>query len=174
MHRVIDIALSGHGEPFRLHEDAYDTLRSYLEYARARLGGDADPAEVVADLEQSIGDKLAARLQPDRRVVEMADVQAVLDEIGPVNAGADADPHSHAIPAAPTQRRLMRVREGQKIAGVCMGLSVYSDVDVAWVRAIFLLLAVVTAGLFALVYLVAMFVLPVAATPAEAAAGRAG
>jgi len=38
MHRVIDISLTGHADPFRLHDDAYELLRGYLDSARSRLG----------------------------------------------------------------------------------------------------------------------------------------
>ncbi len=65
----------------------------------------------------------------------------------------------------PRRRRLYRIRQGQQIAGVCTGVAAYSDIRIDWVRAVFVLLTLGTAGLFALVYLVMAFVLPVAATP---------
>ncbi len=62
----------------------------------------------------------------------------------------------------PRGRRLQRVREGQQIAGVCNGLAAYSEIDVDWVRTIFVLGTLVTAGLLGLVYIAMAFILPVA------------
>lgn len=61
-------------------------------------------------------------------------------------------------------RRLHRIREGQKIAGVCTGLAAYSELDVAWVRTLFVLGTVFTAGLVGLIYIALAFILPVVAT----------
>lgn len=69
MHRVIDISLSGHPDPYRLHEDAYATLTRYLERARSRLTDDPDREEVIGDLELSSGEKLRSRLSPDKQVI---------------------------------------------------------------------------------------------------------
>ena len=73
----------------------------------------------------------------------------------------------HGQGRTPRHRRLYRIRDGQSIAGVCNGLSTYSDIRVDWVRSIFVLLALVTGGLFVLVYVAMMFILPVIATRAD-------
>ena len=165
MNKVIDVSLNGHADPFRLHDDAYDLLNGYLEGARSRLRDDPDHAEVIGDLERSIGEKLSARLSVEKRVIAIADVSAVLDEIGAVDTGgSDRTP---SVAQRTGRRRLFRVREGQQLAGVCAGLALYSDIDVAWVRTIFVLLAIFTAGVFLLVYVLAMFLLPVVATRQE-------
>ena len=174
MHRVIDISLTGHREPFRVHDDAFEMLRQYLDRARARLAGDPDHAEVIGDLERSIGEKLAARQPGGKTVLDAADVTAVLEEIGTVEAGTT---EPGPMPAPPTRgrRRLYRITEGQAWAGVCTGLAAYAQLDVTVVRWVFVLLGLVTVGLFLLVYVVAMFVLPVVPTrEAFAAAQREG
>ena len=71
-------------------------------------------------------------------------------------SGCSAEPAS--TPAA------LPIKAGQEIAGVCEGVSAYTEIDVAWVRTIFLALALVTAGIFILVYLALVFVLPITAT----------
>jgi phage shock protein C len=166
MHRVVDISLNGHQEPFSMHEDAYTALARYLERARSRLAGDPDREDVVADLELSIGEKLTSRRSVNERVIDIADVEAVLEEVGAVDADTDA-PVLASSAGAHGRRRLYRIKEGQQLAGVCQGLAAYSDVKVEWVRSIFVLLAIFTAGGFLLVYLAAMFILPVVDTHAE-------
>jgi phage shock protein PspC (stress-responsive transcriptional regulator) len=160
MHRVIDVALTGHDRPFHVHDDAYDALSRYLAAARSRLGADPDAADVVADLERSIGERLGALAGPDARVLSATDVMSVLDEVGAVEPPSPGISPAPARPR-PARRKLYRIREGQDIAGVCNGLATYSDIDVGWVRTIFFLGALVTGGVLGIVYIVMMFVLPV-------------
>lgn len=174
MQKVIDISLSGHPQPFRLHEDAFNTLGQYLDQARARIADEEDRAEVADDLERSIGEKLSALSPSEAHVFSQNDIDAVLRTVGDVDADVKATPASAPASApAPTQamprrgRRLFRIREGQNFAGVCQGLAVYTDVDVSWVRTIFVLLALVTAGGFLLVYLAMVLILPVVGTREE-------
>jgi phage shock protein PspC (stress-responsive transcriptional regulator) len=162
MDKTIVIGLSGHSERFRLDEDAYDRLQRYLDRAAFRLQDDPDRAEVRGDLERSLGDKLAALLGSDDRVVTAADVDGVLEEIGAVDTGRDTG--SDEAGEQPRRRHLHRIREGQKIAGVCTGLAAYADLPVDWVRTVFLFAAVLTAGLFTLVYIALAFILPIEAT----------
>ena len=51
------------------------------------------------------------------------------------------------------------------MAGVCTGLAAYAEIDVAWVRTLFVFATILTAGIFLLVYVALAFILPVAATP---------
>ena len=57
-------------------------------------------------------------------------------------------------------KRLTRSRTNKKIAGVCGGVAEYLDVDPTLVRVGFVLGALLTHGLVALVYLVLWAVLP--------------
>jgi phage shock protein C len=173
MHRVIDISLSGHSAPFRLHDDAYEQLRAYLDRARAGLTDDTDQAEVIDDLERSIGEKLVDRLGAEKTVIDSADVSAVLEAVGAVDAAPGVEPTA-TPPDRPRRRRLMRIREGQEWAGVCTGLAAYAELDANVVRWIFVFLAIVTAGIFLLVYIAAMFILPVVPTRAAFAAAQDG
>lgn len=165
MHRVIDISLAGHPEPYRLHDDAYEALAAYLEQARTGLAEDPDGDEVVGDLERSIGEKLAMRLVQDRRVIDLADVRSVLDAVG----GIDTTPTVSAPPprGARRIRRLYRIHDGKEVAGVCQGLAVYAELDVSLVRWIVALLIIFTGGILGLVYIAAMFILPVVNTREE-------
>jgi phage shock protein C len=164
MHRVIDISLTGHPAPYRLHEDAYERLRQYLDGARARLSDDPDQAEVIGDLERSVGDKLSALLRAGRQVIDDADVAAVLDQVGAVEPGVAGSPPPPVAQQPRVRRRLYRIREGQQWAGICTGLAAYAELEVNVVRWVFVGLGLITAGAFLLVYVVAMFVIPVVPT----------
>jgi phage shock protein PspC (stress-responsive transcriptional regulator) len=58
------------------------------------------------------------------------------------------------------------------ISGVCKGLAAYFNVDVAIIRIIFMVLAFVTGGLWVLVYVAMMFVIPFATTSEQHAAAH--
>ncbi len=71
------------------------------------------------------------------------------------------------------RKRLVRPREGRKIAGVCLGVAEYFDVDVTIVRLVWLITSVVT-GVGLLSYPIAWIVMPEEPQmlPAHAAAGQ--
>jgi len=173
MHKVIAIDLNG--RVYQLDERGYDSLCRYLEHAESRLGTNPDKAEIIRDLEQSIGEKLTRYLGGDRTVVTTAEVEQVLGEVGPVE-GVDAPPAGHtpvpagAAPTAPP-RRLYLIRDGAMISGLCAGIAAYCNLDPTLVRVAFVASAVIeiayldrppvlTAGLYVLL----MFLVPAKTT----------
>lgn len=176
MNKVVTVNLNGNA--YSLEEPAYDALRAYLDGAQARLAGNPDRAEILADLEQAIADKCRRRLGPGRNVVGSAEMTASLEEMGPV----EADPAAEGSPAgaakdgpqasAGAPRRLYLIREGAMLAGVCTGLAAYFHIDVALVRIGFVAAALLSGGIWILAYLVMMFVVPRADTAEERAAAH--
>jgi phage shock protein PspC (stress-responsive transcriptional regulator) len=71
-----------------------------------------------------------------------------------------------------TARRLYQIREGAVISGVCKGLAAYLNVDVAILRILFVALVILTGGVWILVYIVMMFVIPYAQTSEQHAAAH--
>jgi phage shock protein C len=162
MDKTIVISLNGHPEQYRLRDDAYERLTRYLDGAASRLSDDPDRAEVLGDLERSIGDKLATVIGTEDRLVTRADIDGVLEAIGTVDTGRE--PERDEADDRPRPRRLRRIKEGQWLAGVCTGLADYSDIRVDWVRTLFIFATLLTAGGFALVYVAMAFILPVSPT----------
>ena len=162
MQKVITVHLVGHASPLAVHEDAYEALSRYLDHARSRLAGDPDQAEVMGDLERSIGAKLTDRLEAGDRILTAGDVRSVLEEVGSVGV-EDAQPAT-VVSDRPRRRRLYRITEGQEIAGICTGLAAYSELGIDLIRWTFVLLALFSGGLFALAYFVVALVLPVVPT----------
>ena len=177
MQKVVTISLNGIA--YQLEEPGYNQLRTYLERAESRLQDSPDRAEVMADLEQAIGEKCRAVLGPHKTVVNSAEVDRIIVEMGPVEsadekaAGAAADGSTGAgaqTSGPPPRKRLFQIREGAMWMGVCNGIAAYLNVDVTWVRLAFVLLTIFSSGLWFVVYLVLMFVVPVANTPEDRAA----
>ena len=169
MKRVITVSLNGIA--YQVEEEGYSTLRRYIDRAERRLKANPDRAEIMRDLEQSIGEKFGSCLSSNKTVVNSEEVDSVIKDIGMVEPGEGeyAEPETHFTPG---RRRLYRIREGQKIAGVCQGLAAYADLNVDLVRLIFILFAILSGGIGALVYLVMMFIVPVAYTPEQRGAAH--
>ncbi len=75
-----------------------------------------------------------------------------------------------AAPAPFAEKRLERVREGKKIAGVCAGFARYIGVDVTLVRVVWLMIAFM-AGAGFLAYLVAWIAMPMEEAPRSSGTG---
>jgi phage shock protein PspC (stress-responsive transcriptional regulator) len=177
MNRVIEVDFTGQTRPFRMHENAYDALRTYLDGARARLASEPDSTEVIDDLERSIGEhlaRLASLEETADRILTATDVSTILEEVGTVEVGgagagwgATPPPVLPIAARGPLKRRLYRIREGKAIAGVCTGLAAYADLDLEMVRWLFALAAIFTAGVFVIVYVAMAFIMPIVDTQEE-------
>jgi phage shock protein C len=64
------------------------------------------------------------------------------------------------VGAVEARKRLMRPRNGRKVAGVCLGFSEFFDIDVTLVRVIWLIIAIATGGMAAIAYVIAWIVMP--------------
>jgi phage shock protein PspC (stress-responsive transcriptional regulator) len=172
MQKVISINLNGH--TYQVDEAGYDALVAYLAGADRALAGNPDRTEIVADLEQAIASRCQQVLGPHKSVVAAADVEQILREMGPIEApgdsGATQSASREAEPdTAPRPRRLYRIAEGAKIAGVCNGLAAYFGLDATIVRFAFVLAALLSRGAAVIAYVVMMFVIPEAKTAEERA-----
>jgi phage shock protein PspC (stress-responsive transcriptional regulator) len=174
MRKVITINLNG--KAYQIEDDGYEALRRYLDRAEAQLAGNPDRQEILSDLEQAIGDKCGGFLGAHKNVVSAAEVEQVIQQMGPVEdslgestAGAAADPAAGG--GAPRVRRLYRLAEKKLLAGVCTGLAAYFGVDVVLVRILVVALTLCT-GVVAFGYLLMIFIVPRADTPAEVAAAH--
>ena len=63
------------------------------------------------------------------------------------------------VGAVAARKRLLRPRQGRKIAGVCQGLAEYFDLDVSLIRLVWVL-AVIFGGTGLLAYAIAWIVMP--------------
>lgn len=193
MKKVVTINLNG--QAYQVDEDAFERLRAYLDHAATELRNNPDRDEILADLEQAIADKCQRFLGPQKSVVSAPDVQQLLAEMGPVDAGtgepqsADdagnpqagseaaagaATPRNGSAGASRT-RRLYRINEGAWMGGVCTGIAAYLHADPTVIRVIWgvlgvLDLSVMRVPVFTLAYLVLWGIIPEAGTSEEHAA----
>ena len=176
MQKVVSISLNGNS--YQLEEPGYELLRNYLERAEARLKDSPDRAEVMADLEQAMGEKCRGTLGPHKTVVSTIEVERIISEMGPVeSADANAtEPAGDGAAAAADssfgplpRKRLYKIREGAMWGGVCNGLAAYMGLDVTWVRIGVVVLTLFT-GVTLLIYLAMLIIVPYADTAEDRAA----
>jgi phage shock protein PspC (stress-responsive transcriptional regulator) len=186
MQKVIAVNLNGNA--YQVEEQGYDALVAYLARAGTTLETNPDRTEILADLEQAIAEKSQKYLGPNKTVVSFEEMDRILGEMGPVESGTtpsdasanrtegdeagseDKEKKTDAGPGA--AKRLYQIREGAMLSGVCNGLAAYLNLDVTLVRVGFVILAVLTNGVWLLVYAVLSFVIPFAKTSEERAAAR--
>ena len=85
MNTVIIVNLNGNA--FHIEEPGYVSLRAYLDGAGAQLKDNPDKSEIMSDLEQAIADKCAHHLQPHKNVLTIAEIDSVLTDVAPEDAG---------------------------------------------------------------------------------------
>lgn len=163
MKRVITASLNRNA--YQFDEDAYARLEAWLAEASARLAGDPDRTEILADLEQAIADQCTQRLRPHQQVVTLEELQPALDHVGRVetpDVGAAAAPEAPASAGAAAPLKLEQISQGAWISGVCLGLARYSGLDPTLVRALAVVLLFITGGGMILLYAVMMLMIPFA------------
>jgi phage shock protein PspC (stress-responsive transcriptional regulator) len=175
------IVVNLNGIAYHIEQPGYQALRAYLDAAQSQLKDNPDRAEILADLEQAIADKCGHYLTPHKNVVSSSEIGSVLKEMGPVQSdreggnGSASDAQASARTqasggAAPTARRLYQIREGAMLSGVCTGIAAFLNIDVTIVRVLFVVLVLLTGGLWIVAYIIMMFVIPFANTDEEHAA----
>jgi phage shock protein PspC (stress-responsive transcriptional regulator) len=99
MRAVNSISLNGNA--WQIEVEGCEALAAYLKGAETRLTDDPDRAEILADLEQAIADKLMRYVSAHKNVVTAEEVALALKEMGPVeSAEASAKAQGGAQPGA--------------------------------------------------------------------------
>lgn len=167
MKKTISINLSG--QNFLIEEEAYEKLENYLESITRHCGAGADSAEVIADIENSMADKLKSNLTAYKEVINVKDVDALIGIMGTVedfdrevgnSETTDADETSAS---GKTKRKLYRDMDNAIIGGVAAGLGAYFDVDPVLFRIAFCAL-VFAGGSGFLIYILLWIAMPEAKT----------
>jgi phage shock protein PspC (stress-responsive transcriptional regulator) len=167
MQKVTSINLRGNA--YQLEEKGYALLEDYLEQARNSLKQDPDKEEVMHDFEQAIADKCNQLLSEHKTVVTTAEMQKIIQAMGPVEAASDSAEPQPTEAAQEPIKKLYTLKDGALIGGVCTGLGAYFNVDVVIVRLAFIILSLFTFGFSLLLYLALMLIVPEAKTPEQKA-----
>jgi phage shock protein C len=185
MQRIIQINIAGRMIP--IEEDAYVTLRQYLESLERHFANEEGKAEIMQDMEYRIAELFTIRLEAGNPCIDREDVQKVTETLGsPHKIGAETAEKSNPYSPVTYQkshqyyntndrydRRLYRNPKDKMLGGVCSGLAVYFDVDPVIIRLIMVVL-LLGAGIGVLAYVIAWVIIPIARTPEEMASMTGG
>ncbi len=178
MNKTVTINISG--IIFHIEEDAYDSLSKYLATIKGYFSNTNGGNEIMSDIEARIAELLQQKINANKQVVLMTDVETVIGIMGKPEEFADDDTKQQNKNDQENQtnfntekikRRLFRNPDEKAIGGVCSGLAAYFDIDIIWIRlAMFLL--IFFGGLSLWVYIVMWIIIPEAKTTADKLAMR--
>ena len=178
MKKTISVHIKGMN--FLLEEDAYTLLSNYLNLLNKSLLNEAGAKEIAEDIELRIAELCSLKLSDRKQVIELEDIQEILDTLGDprqfvddsadqttsneVNDGyenntEDKSSYKQATNEQSSDRRLFRDIANAKIAGVCSGLANYFNIDVVFIRILFVVF-LIFAGFGFPLYVILWIVVP--------------
>lgn len=167
MKKVVDINIAG--SKFSIEDDAFLSLKSYLNRFEASIENKDEAKEIMEDVESRVAEIFLKDLKYTNQVVNIDMVNSLISCMGdfePKNDSSESTSTNfeyQTINETRPMKKLYRSTEDIRIAGVCGGLAVYFDIDPTLVRIIFLA-ALFLAGSTLWVYLIIWLVTPKAIT----------
>ncbi len=166
MNKTLNINLAG--LIFHIDEDAFKQLERYLDTLKRQFRQTEGGSEIISDIENRIAELFRERNAEGKEVITLTDVLEVIEIMGQPEDYLDAQEETGPSGSSSTYsgaKRLMRDSDNRVIGGVSSGVAAYFNVDVIWIRLLFILLFFVGPGF--LVYLIMWIVIPRAKTTAE-------
>jgi phage shock protein PspC (stress-responsive transcriptional regulator) len=169
MNKTVNMNLGGYF--FHIDEDAYQKLNRYFDAIKRSLSDEARD-EIMSDIESRISELFSEKLQNNKQVLSLSDVDDVIAIMGQPedykiedeNNGSKAN---YAYAGTGRSKKLYRDKDTGIVAGVCSGLGHYFGVDPVWIRIILVLLVFAGFGTGILAYIILWAVTPEAVTTSE-------
>jgi phage shock protein PspC (stress-responsive transcriptional regulator) len=155
---------------FHIDDDAYEMLQTYLHEIADQFQSEDEKKEIMTDIEARIAELFTEKLQKNKNVVNLVDVQEVIDIMGKPSQYADEDDEQKAPKSDRKNqraRRFYRDPENAILGGIAGGLAAYFNIDVTWIRIILVALVFVGVGIIVPIYIVVWFVAPQAVTASQ-------
>ena len=178
MKKTIQINIAG--VVFNIEEDAFETLKAYLDSIKTYFSGYDGSEEITADIEARIAEKFIGKnMAEDLPIIGADEVEKVMASMGTVadfEAIDEKEEEDEVFTAPPKARKKANTsgspkkiyRDGKRkaLAGVLAGLANRFAVDVVWFRVIFLILTLGLLGtgvgpFFVLAYIICWVAFPV-------------
>lgn len=174
MNKTINVSLGK--QFFHIDEEAYVLLKNYLDAIKQYLLNEEDRDEILADVEARIAELFTEKLQSEREVVQVKEVERVIQIMGkPSDYKVDEEEFDHDETSSTTgsfqsttkTKQFYRDEEKNLLGGVCAGLAHNFGIDILWMRLIWVVLFFLSYGTFSLLYVVLWIVVPSAKTTAQ-------
>ncbi|PWH81256.1 PspC domain-containing protein [Brumimicrobium oceani] len=161
------------GMVYHIEEDAYQVLRQYILDIKRVFSSQQGVEEMVSDIEVRIAELFQERLNKNKEVVTLADVEEVMVIMGSPNQfdenydGEDEEFfHHNDYHQEQGSKRLYRDTDEGMLGGVSAGLAHYFNIDPVLIRVLWIVL-VLAGGSGVLIYIIAWIAIPEARTTAQ-------
>jgi phage shock protein PspC (stress-responsive transcriptional regulator) len=155
---------------FHIDDDAYEMLQTYLSEIAEHFKSDEEKREIMADIEARIAELFTEKLQKNKNVVNLTDVQEIIEVMGKPSQYTDEEEDAEAPKSDKKQqksRRFYRDPENAMLGGIAGGLAAYFGWDVTLIRILFVVLVFLGMGFIIPVYIVVWLVAPQAITASQ-------
>lgn len=169
MNKTISINLGGFF--FHIDEDAYQKLSRYFDAVKRSLSPDGRD-EIMKDIESRIAELFQERIQNDKQVIGLVEIDAVIGIMGqPEDYKIDEETtnssSTNTFNSKSTVKKLYRDKENCIISGVASGFGHYLNIDPVWIRLLFVIIVVAGFGSPILIYLILIVIIPEAVTTSQ-------
>ncbi|HEY0652301.1 MAG TPA: DUF2807 domain-containing protein [Chryseosolibacter sp.] len=179
-----NISINISGIIFHIEEDGYETLKKYLDSINKYFSTFEDSSEILADIESRIAEIFLSKLNEEKQIITLEDVNSLIATMGSVSdfkAAEDQETEPAPTPESNTSesfasgeqntgsantsktfvppKRLFRDQKRKILGGVSSGLGNYFSIDPLWIRLLFALMFFAY-GISLLVYIVMWIAVP--------------
>ncbi|MDD4216741.1 MAG: PspC domain-containing protein [Bacteroidales bacterium] len=157
---------------FNIDEDAYKMLSLYLSKLEEHFAKLEESNEIVRDIEARIAEIFNMRINENKQVINITDVEEVVLILGNVEdiTGEDMSEQSSETKSTDkkkkAKKKLYRDSENKQLAGICSGLSHYTGISTTTWRVLFLIFLFI-GQISIIAYLILWIAVPEATTTAE-------
>ncbi|MCH2232009.1 MAG: PspC domain-containing protein [Crocinitomicaceae bacterium] len=163
MKKTVSVNIKGIN--FLIEEDAYELLQDYLDRLTQTLNNVEGSKEIVEDVELRIAELCSSKLNDSKTVIELNDIDSIIAALGNPEDYLEEDEEqstkstNNHTSSKSSEKRLFRDTENATIAGVCMGIANFFNIDVVIVRAIFVVISIFAGFGFPL-YIILWLIVP--------------
>lgn len=155
---------------FHIDDDAYDMLQTYLSEIAEHFKSEDERKEIMNDIEARIAELFTEKLQKNKNVVNLTDVQEIIEIMGKPSQYTGEEEETETPKQDKNQqktRRYYRDPENAVLGGVAAGLAAYFGWDVTLVRVVFAIFALITSGVAIPIYIIVWLIAPQAVTASQ-------
>ena len=169
MKKTSTINLSG--IVFHIDDEAFDRLRAYLDSIEKHFSNGEESREILSDIEARIAEIFRTRINNNKQVIILKDVEEMISIMGKPEDFGDPDTENEEksgkqYNSGIKNKRMYRDTDNRILGGVCSGMGAYFQIDPNIIRGLFIVAFLIfLSGLF--LYVILWIVIPEAKTTAQ-------
>lgn len=169
MKKTITINISG--LVFNIEEDAYSSLKNYLEKIGNKFNNLEERQEIIEDIEARVAELFTEKIDRNKEVINQKDVNRIIEVMGsPDNFEEEESEFKDKTESKSTttneKKKFFRDPDNKVLGGVCAGISNYFGWDISILRVIFAL-SVLLLGTGFWLYIILWILIPEAKSTSD-------